>query len=197
MSEQDEHELDALKRDYARLPKHEPGAHVDAAIRAAAREPVSRRRLRVWSGALAAAACIGLAVVLVPALLVQAPVPTLEQRRSDLVIHVARDELERKEEESAARKARERTAMPMIAAPAPPASRGPVEAAAASVPGLAALRAELAEADEVTWRRRILELHASGQEPLAAALLDDFRTRFERPDSFTLDDLAQEETRRP
>ena len=204
MSEQDDREFDALKRDYARLPKHEPGETIDAAIRAAARRNAPRRRLRVWSAALASAACIGLAVVLVPALRVETHAPEdggAQQRQAELMIRVARDESERRAvEESATQKARER-AMPMIAAPAPPASRAPTDSraenyappAAGVVPGLDALRAELADADEATWRRRILELRASDRESLAAALLDDFRTRFDRPASFTLDDLARED----
>lgn len=210
MAERDD--IERLRDEYARLAKHEPRAETDAAIRDAARRRMAPRRLGAWSAALAGAACIGLAIVLVPALLVDAPAPVAMQESA---MRVASEEAEQKareihsERESAARRAR-----PMVAAPAPrpagepeqymasqdhagarPEPRAALKAGQAppvNPDALRTLREELRDADEATWRRRLLALRAAGREPLATALLEDFRQRFGRDADFTLDDLAAE-----
>lgn len=203
-----DHEFERLRAHYARLDRHEPGADVDAAIHAAARRATKAPRLRVWSAALASAACIGLAVVLVPALLIESPAPDLQMREGELLIAVKRESAEREAAESRRDVMREQArqepmAAPALAAPEPPRPQARQRTAddaglaALAAPGtrdprLETLRTELENATEATWRSRLLELRAAGREPLAVALLADFRERFDRPADFTLDDLAAE-----
>lgn len=248
-----ERDIDALRASYSALPKAAPDEAVDARIRAAARR---RRRLLspVWLGAIGAAACVGLAVVLVPALLVQAPHERMRAPAAELVILQSErppTEKTAREEDSAAR-----AVAPMMAPPpsaalaidqalnqsdaaslaresetarakareqrrelrmAPEASAGFADSqaqedsqlervqvtgsrvrsadleAAAKVEFLNEVRARLADADAAAWREQILALRSGEDDRLAQALLADFRIRFDRPETFTLDDLAQEQ----
>ena len=67
---------------------------------------------------------------------------------------------------------------------------------ALSAPALVTLRAELEHADEATWRTRLIELNATGQDALVAVLMEDFRARFNHPPSLTLDDIVHMEENR-
>lgn len=199
-------EFERLRAHYARLEKQAPGANVDDAIRAAARRATTRVRLRVWGAALASAACVGLAVVLVPALLIESPAPGMQDREGKLLITVKRESAEREAAESRRNAMREPMPMaaPALAAPEPPRPQARQRMADDAGMGgfaaeqgnraavLEALRAELENATEATWRSRLLALRAAGQEPLANTLLADFRERFGRPADFTFDDLAAE-----
>lgn len=263
-----ERDLDRLRPGYSRLPQHGPDDAVDAAIRAAAQRAMPRRRLRTWSAAFATAACIGLAVVLIPAVLIETPAPGNRDTGGELLLRVQRPAAE---PPAPAEKAEMAAPDPEVGAlaysppPMAPAENGagpsitlreeitrdaaaelsigqdeqvvaadelPTSAksvlpestvmAQAAVPRadmplesvtvtgsrltaamaetditaeMAAERAALAGADENAWRERLLALRADGREDLALALLADFQTRFERPETLTLDDLAGEQAR--
>ncbi|MDX1454101.1 MAG: hypothetical protein R3217_01470 [Gammaproteobacteria bacterium] len=77
LSPQEQQEIEALRRSYLSWRSVEPGELVDARIRRDARRTPARRML-AWGGLVAAAASIGLAVVLLPALFDSAPDPALE-----------------------------------------------------------------------------------------------------------------------
>lgn len=233
-----ERELAQLRASYARIPRAEPGDAADAAIRHAARRHDAQRRLRRWSGAAAVAACAGLAVVLVPTLLIETPAPpdrdvlavvvlqseppqpgrVAPEERAGMELRVSPapmaapsatvDEDERALFAGDDAPTSSTSAIPDPGNPSPAAkpvygdepAPAPVTGArtdAASAEAIAreaaALRTELENADARAWRERLLALRAAGREALALMLLEDFRRRFQRPDSFTLDDLAAED----
>lgn len=257
---QHEKDIAALRRDYASLSRNEPRLEIDTAIRAAAKRNMRQRHLPAWGAAAGLAACVGLAVVLVPALLVEAPREVAQTRSTELVLQlepVASDRaVQRKQRETAALRenvarpaaapalvegkgersmayeewiAREEIApetlhssKPVIAddvreaeegaklagldtnaahASAAPervvvtGSRVRTEDAETAAPHIENLRAELANADEATWRNTLLKLREQGDEAVAQELLTEFRVRFKRPANFTLVDLARESSR--
>lgn len=188
-------DLDAIRRAHTGLEKEQPGETVDATIRRAARAP--RQISRRWTAGIATAASIALAVIILPQLLMQSqevrqdtqgtarpapetmappavPVSAVEPEKRARILARAEDQARRAE--SAERAARESLAMQ-----APAEDR------------LGRLRAELADADEQAWRTRLLALHADGDTETAQSLLEDFKERFDRPEAWSLEDLAAED----
>jgi len=262
MSTHDDPQHDAdlarLRGEHASLSRQEPGPELDAAIRAAAERHTRQRNWPVWSAAAGLAACVGLAVVLVPVLLIEAPRNAAQLHTTETVLMAERSETERavqqKHRETATMRestappapqilaeettlvsaaqekgiAREQPApeMPEISKPvidndmrempdsakyadmdksveAPSSaadldrvqvtgSRISPKHAERSDTHVDAIRAELADADEPAWRKRLLALREQGEETVAQALLKDYHERFNRPDTYTLDDLEQE-----
>lgn len=196
----DEPELERLRAHYAKLPADEPGVLVDNAIRAAARQRVARRRLRVWSVAASLAACIGLAAVLVPALMLKVPRSAVVDETELVVVareksegaRVDRQAVAERRREVAARQMQSPPPQPSFAETAKPRAPAPLPGAAMDArPDIETLRRELADADRAAWRKRILALDVAGEDALASALLADFRERFDKPPGFTLEDLRK------
>lgn len=208
-------DLETVQRAHARLPHEVPSVSVDAAIRAAAERELPRqraRRWRAWGTAAGAAACIALAVILLPKLLINVPAPAREMSETGLVVKVrsddkpapAADAVSRETRRQAAREApaqlreeytegRGEPASPVAPAlEAAPQARSPSRST--NDPRLVAARAALADADEATWREQILFLRARGDDALAAGLLEKFRERFDKPEKYSLDDLAADDT---
>lgn len=238
MSEHDDKQLNdelaSLRKQYSSLPRETPDEALDASIRAAADREVRHHYRPAWAAAAGLAACVALAVILVPALLVEAPYDAAQKSTTDLVLVAERQadeaEVRQKRRETMAMREAPAAAPPMPqaavegkgevslaheewlareeVAPAQPAGeshalladnakslsqRAPARARAAApvTTDIEMLRAELAEANEAAWRKQLLALREQGKEELAQQLLEDYRVRFERADTFTLDDLER------
>lgn len=187
---------DALRDAWAKLPKAEPSAAVDHAVRNAARARGGRhtplRLAPVWIAALATAATVAAAVVIVPAMLIRAPEPPrtageVEIRLRDSAESAART-MEKAEEASRVTRMRDMPP-PAPVAQAPAADGLPADVAES-------LAAELAGASEAEWRTRLIELRET--DPAAAAqLMPAYRERFDLPQSVSLDDLEPPPARQP
>lgn len=236
MSEHDDkqlnEELASLRTHYSSLSQEAPESAVDASIRAAADRQVRRHYKPAWVAAAGLAACVALAVILVPTLLIETPREAAPTSNADLVLiakrHADEADVQRKQGEAIAMRATPATPPPAPqaaiegkgeislaheewlareeVAPAKPeidtlradnakllAQRAPAGArtAAPVATEVDVLRAELANADEPTWRKKLLALREQGNEELAQQLLVDYRARFKQPDTFTLTDLEQ------
>lgn len=225
-------ELASLREQYSSLSRQSPDDALDASIRAAADREVRRHYKPAWAAAAGLAACIALAVVLVPTLLIETPREAVQTSNADLVLiaerHADEAEVRQKQRESMAMREAPAAAPPMPqaaiegkgevslaheewlareeVAPAKPAQenepgladgakafsqRAPARAQAAAPATVDVLRAELADADEPAWRKQLLTLREQGNEDIAKLLLADYCARFDKPDTFTLDDLEQ------
>lgn len=118
MSEHDDRQLNeelaSLRAQYSSLSRQAPDDATDASIRASADREVRHHYRPAWAAAAGLAACIALAVILVPTLLIEAPRETPQTSNADLVL-VA----ERHAEEAEVRE-KQRESMAMRAAPATP-----------------------------------------------------------------------------
>lgn len=125
--EQYEPELERLRARYAQLPAEEPDVLVDEAIRAAARQRSARRRTRSWSVVAGLVATVGLAAVIVPALLLEAPPPALDR---EATLQTVAEEASQRERRSAERRVdAERSAAQLAGPGAAPEAAAPPPAA--------------------------------------------------------------------
>lgn len=223
-------EIASLRAQYSSLSHEAPDESVDAGIRAAAGREVRRHYTTRWAAATGIAACIALAVILVPTLLIETSRQSVQTSNADLVLIAER----RADEAEVRQKQRESMAMRVAPAAAPPMPQAAVEGkgevslaheewlareevapaqpAAESQGTLAdttkamsprahaqtiapatidVVRAELANADEAAWRKKLLALREQGNGGVAEQLLADYRGRFDKPETFTLDDLER------
>jgi hypothetical protein len=170
MSEyEDEREV---ARRYRELPREEPPAGLDAAIRAAARARASRRGLRLWYFPAAAAAIVVLAV---------AVAWQVERNKPEFIVASGPAESKLRKEQVA-------PAPPSVAEPkgeAKPEPRAFARSKTQQAPAASADQASprplgslnLDEAPE-PWLKRIAELRRQGRHDEADQALAEFRKRY-------------------
>lgn len=203
-----------LRDDYRRLGGDSPSADIDARILAEARRAVNPRRRNVaaWTGLVALAASIGLAVVLVPTLLLETPSretatmndaapatdsPEVALERVQVTgSRVSRTDVEEAAEREARRgekvKAEALLAQPAMETMEADRARAIAGAMDEAGPDLAALRAELEGAPELQWRATLVALRDSGRRAIAEQLMPTYRQEFDLDESLTLDMLVAE-----
>lgn len=199
-----------LREDYrahGRAHEHDaPSADTDARILAEAHRAIRpRTHPAAWAGLVALAASIGLAVVMVPALLLEPPAremasaPAADKAPLELQrVEVTGARISAADAENAQREQRQRAEqlldMAAMKSLETERARAIAQAVENSGPDLAALRAELAGAPEPQWRATLVALRDSDRRELAEQLMPTYKETFDLDDSLTLDMLVAEVT---